>query len=132
MNHVTLLSFRGAGIELPLGSSYWHRFRFRKDSAPEGNDLLVTFLMLSYISRWWFEIFVYFHPYVGKDSHFDEHIVQRGGNHQLVMLSYICHTCDFFVVFSPTKKPTSSPVMQPGNFLCCACTVHHGFDGATE
>ena len=36
-------------------------------------------------SRRWFQICVIFTPKIGEDSHFDEHIFQRGWfNHQLV------------------------------------------------
>ena len=35
-------------------------------------------------SGWWFQIFFIFTPKIGEDSHFDEHIFQRGWfNHQL-------------------------------------------------
>ena len=38
------------------------------------------------LSRWWFEIFfLMFTPKIGEDAYFDEHIFQRGWNHQLVM-----------------------------------------------
>ena len=37
-------------------------------------------------SGWWFQLFFIFTPKIGEDSHFDEHIFQRGWfNHQLVM-----------------------------------------------
>jgi len=35
------------------------------------------------ITGWWFQIFYMFTPKIGEDSHFDEHIFQRGWfNHQ--------------------------------------------------
>ena len=40
--------------------------------------------LLVSITGWWFQIFFYVHPYLGEDSHFDEHIFQRGWNHQPV------------------------------------------------
>ena len=40
----------------------------------------------SKMTRWWFQIFFYFHPYLGKNNQFDDHFFQRGWfNHQLVM-----------------------------------------------
>ena len=35
------------------------------------------------ISGWWFQIFFIFTPIWGRWTHFDEHIFQRGWNHQL-------------------------------------------------
>ncbi len=37
---------------------------------------------------WWFQIFFIFTPKIGEGSHFDEHIFQRGWNHQLVYLDF--------------------------------------------
>ena len=37
-----------------------------------------------HMTGWWFQIFLIFTPKLGEDSHFDEHIFQRGWfNHQL-------------------------------------------------
>ena len=38
-------------------------------------------------SSWWFQIFLYVHPYFGEDSQFDDHIFQMGWfNHQPVIV----------------------------------------------
>ena len=50
-------------------------------------------------TKWWFQIFVYFHPYLGKISNLT-HIFQWGWNHQLacIMISIITY------IFSATTR----------------------------
>ena len=44
-------------------------------------------------TRWWFQIFLIFHPYLGEMIQFDKHIFQMGWfNHQLDNLEDVCYS----------------------------------------
>ena len=48
---------------------------------------LISRCWVQTFSGWWFEIFFYFHPYLGKWSHLTN-IFQMGWNHQLVLFIF--------------------------------------------
>ena len=52
-------------------------------------DIKDLFLDIVYLSRWWFQIFFYFHPYLGKIPILTN-IFQMGWNHQLAMTDQDC------------------------------------------
>ena len=64
---------------------------------------------------WWFRIVFIFHPYLGKGSQFDEHIFQRGWNHQQENMKFqhyrqIKVTNIFFSPLHPMSYCTVVPV----------------------
>ena len=63
--------------------------RKRKWSSPPSVGCLTRWLLCpSIISRWWFQTFFYFHPYLWRWSKLTN-IFQRGWNHQLVFYTSI-------------------------------------------
>ena len=52
-----------------------------------------------FMSRWWFQTFFMFTPIWGRWTHFDEHIFQRGWNHQLDVVSKTA-TCTYLNLIS--------------------------------
>ena len=59
--------------------------RVATTQTPQKNPKLATFLMITPLTGWWFQLFFIFTPSPGEMIHFDEHIFQMGWfKHQLV------------------------------------------------